>query len=150
MTAIDPIALASALIKRPSVTPADEGAIDILIETLKPLGFVCADMTFEEDGAELHVPADLTPEQQKEAQRIAAQIFLELECDGMARIDLFLDRQSGRLLFNEANTIPGFTAISMYPQLWEASGLPYGALLTRLIELALARAERRSALKRDR
>ena len=104
----------------------------------------------EEDGAELHVPADLTPEQQKEAQRIAAQIFLELECDGMARIDLFLDRQSGRLLFNEANTIPGFTAISMYPKLWEASGLPYGALLTRLIELALARAERRSALKRDR
>jgi D-alanine-D-alanine ligase len=68
----------------------------------------------------------------------------------MARIDLFLDRRSGQLLFNEANTIPGFTTISMYPKLWEASGLPYKALLSHLIELAIVRHTRKQALKRER
>jgi D-alanine-D-alanine ligase len=104
----------------------------------------------EADGAQLHAPAKLTPEQSADAQRMAAQIFLELECEGMARIDLFLDRERGELLFNEANTIPGFTAISMYPKLWEASGLAYPQLLSRLIELALARGRRRALLKRAR
>lgn len=102
------------------------------------------------DGAALAIPAQLTPEQAARAQHIAREAFMALECDGMARIDLFLDRDSGELLFNEANTIPGFTTISMYPKLWEASGLPYRALLARLIDLALKRGSDRQRLQRSR
>ena len=102
------------------------------------------------EGAALEIPARLTTEERAEAQRIAREVFVLLECEGMARIDLFLDKQSGRFLFSEANTIPGFTTISMYPKLWEASGLRYGDLLARLIELALLRHERRRSLKRMR
>lgn len=101
-------------------------------------------------GAELRIPAPIPEDQASEAQRIARAAFNALECEGMARIDLFLDRKSGQLLFNEANTIPGFTTISMYPKLWEASGLPYGALLARLIELALQRHARKRTLNRGR
>ena len=104
----------------------------------------------QQDGAQLHVPARLDRQQQQRAAKIAAQVFVALECEGMARIDLFLDRQSGEFLFNEVNTIPGFTPISMYPKLWEASGLAYAELLSQLIDLALARAQIRSSLKRDR
>lgn len=102
------------------------------------------------DGAALHIPASLTSEQTERAQHIARQVFLALECEGMARIDLFFERTSGRLLFNEANTIPGFTTISMYPKLWQASGLSYGALIERLIALALRRHARRAGLRRTR
>jgi len=101
-------------------------------------------------GARLQIPAPLNPTQVAEAQAIARRAFVALECDGMARIDLFLDRNSGRLLFSEANTIPGFTTISMYPKLWEASGLSYAALLSRLIDHARARHARRTALRRER
>jgi D-alanine-D-alanine ligase len=104
----------------------------------------------EAAGARLVIPAQLSAEQAQQAQRIAAVAFEALECEGMARIDLFLDRKSGHLLFNEANTIPGFTTISMYPKLWEASGLSYRALLSHLVDLALARHERKSRLKRER
>jgi D-alanine-D-alanine ligase len=101
-------------------------------------------------GAALEIPAKLDDRQIAQARSIARDVFMALECDGMARVDLFLDRDSGRLLFSEANTIPGFTTISMYPKLWEASGLSYGDLLARLISLALARHARRSGLKRLR
>lgn len=101
-------------------------------------------------GAELRIPAPLSEPEVRRAQDIAARAFVALECDGMARIDLFLERSSGRLLFSEANTIPGFTRISMYPKLWEASGLSYSALLSRLIDHARARHARRAALKRSR
>jgi D-alanine-D-alanine ligase len=104
----------------------------------------------DDDGAVLHIPADLEPGQRAEAQAIAARVFAALECEGMARVDLFLERATGRFLFNEANTIPGFTAISQYPKLWEATGLPYPALLTRLIDLALVRHAARRQLRRIR
>ena len=67
------------------------------------------------------------------------RVFAALDAAGMGRVDFFLDRDSGQVYVNEINTIPGFTNISMYPKLWEASGLPYAALLDRLIQLALAR-----------
>ena len=67
----------------------------------------------------------------------------------MARVDLFLDRTSGEFFFNELNTIPGFTSISMYPKLWEASGIGYQELLSRLIDLAIARHERKKTLVRE-
>lgn len=70
---------------------------------------------------------------------MARRSFLALDCAGMARVDFFLERVGGRLLVNELNTIPGFTATSMFAKLWEASGMPYPALLARLIDLALER-----------
>jgi D-alanine-D-alanine ligase len=104
----------------------------------------------ESAGADLHVPAKIDTAVSEQVRSFAQRIFLALQCQGMARIDFFLDRKTGKLLFNEANTIPGFTAISMYPKLWQASGLPYATLLDRLIRDALSRHARRSRLRRQR
>jgi len=90
-------------------------------------------------GSKLIIPADLTAHQTKRAQELAIRAFRAIDCAGMARVDFLLDRKTGRFYVNEINTIPGFTPISMYPKLWEASGLPYPRLLDRLIELALER-----------
>jgi D-alanine-D-alanine ligase len=91
-----------------------------------------------EEGTRLLIPAKLNRAQVKRFQDYAVLAFRSLECLGMARVDFFLEHRTGRILLNEINTIPGFTSISMYPKLWEASGLPYRELLSRLIELALA------------
>jgi D-alanine-D-alanine ligase len=91
-----------------------------------------------EDGTRLLIPAKLTRAQVKRFQEYAVRAFRALECLGMARVDFFLEQRTGRILLNEINTIPGFTSISMYPKLWEASGLSYRNLLDRLIGLALA------------
>jgi D-alanine-D-alanine ligase len=104
----------------------------------------------DDDGAELVIPAKLDEKQIREAQRIGAGVFVALEAEGMARVDMFLDRKSGKLVFNEINTIPGFTSISMYPKLFEASGISYSELLSRLVDLAVARHERKRALSRSR
>ena len=90
-----------------------------------------------EDGTRLLIPAKLTRAQVKRFQEYAVRAFRALECLGMARVDFFLEQRTGRILLNEINTIPGFTSISMYPKLWEASGLSYRNLLDRLIELAM-------------
>jgi D-alanine-D-alanine ligase len=92
----------------------------------------------DESGAQLVIPADIPPETLEEAQRIAVAAFRSVDCSGMARVDLFL-MPDGDLLVNEINTIPGFTQISMYPKLWEASGLPYRDLVDRLVQLAVER-----------
>ncbi len=101
------------------------------------------------EGAQLKIPAGFSPALEKEAQRIAGEAFRILCCSGMARVDLFLDKDTERFYLNEINTLPGFTSISMYPKLWAASGLSYTALLTELIELAWERANRKRKLKRD-
>lgn len=103
----------------------------------------------DENGAALEIPAKLTLEQVSQVQEIGRKAFVALECEGMARVDLFLDRDDGKFYFNEVNTIPGFTSISMYPKMWEASGISYSELLSRLIELALSRHERKKSLVRD-
>lgn len=72
-------------------------------------------------------------------QTLAVKAYKAIDCCGMARVDFLLDSQTEEIFLNEINTIPGFTKISMYPKLWEASGLPYSALVDRLIELALER-----------
>ncbi|MBI3992995.1 MAG: D-alanine--D-alanine ligase [Candidatus Lambdaproteobacteria bacterium] len=102
----------------------------------------------EADGAELHVPAKLDAGTVARVQALAVRVFEVLECDGMGRVDFFL-MPDGQLVVNEINTLPGFTRISMYPKLWAASGLPYPELLSRLVDLALARHARRQALQRD-
>lgn len=92
----------------------------------------------DEHGAELIVPADISPETLEEVQRLSIAAFRAIDASGLARVDFFLTRE-GRLFLNEVNTIPGFTSISMYPKLWEASGVPYADLVDRLIELAIER-----------
>jgi D-alanine-D-alanine ligase len=95
----------------------------------------------DEDGAELLVPAPLDDRTHAEVRRLAVAAFLVAECSGMARVDFFV-RPPGDILLNEINTIPGFTQISMYPKLWEASGLSYAELIDRLVDLAIERHER--------
>lgn len=94
----------------------------------------------DENGAILEIPARLTDELVTEVQRMAIRAFQVLCCEGMARVDFFL-RDNHELLVNELNTIPGFTRISMYPKLWEFSGISYSELIDRLIQLALERHE---------
>ena len=90
------------------------------------------------DGADLIIPADLDPETLAALQRMAVVAFQAVECWGMARVDFFLTAEN-QVVINEINTIPGFTSISMYPKLWEASGLSYAELIERLLDLALER-----------
>ncbi|HEV2201223.1 MAG TPA: D-alanine--D-alanine ligase family protein [Bryobacteraceae bacterium] len=91
------------------------------------------------------LPADLTPEQTCEVRRLAVECYRTVECEGMARVDFLMESATGNFYLNEINTIPGFTAISMYPKMWEAAGVPYAQLLDRLIELALERHRERQA-----
>ena len=98
-------------------------------------------------GAELMLPAVLQAGQLAQLKSYAAQIFTRLNCAGMARIDFFIEKQSQKIYFNEINTIPGFTPISMYPRLWQASGISYPQLLSHLIELAIARHRRLASIK---
>jgi D-alanine-D-alanine ligase len=91
------------------------------------------------EGSELLIPAPLSPRQTKRVQELAVRAFKAIDCAGMGRVDFLLDRKSRKLFVLEINTIPGFTSISMYPRLWEASGVPYSKLLDRLVELALER-----------
>ncbi len=99
----------------------------------------------DEHGARLLIPADLKPEVLEEVQRLAVAAFRTIRCAGMARVDFFLLGED-ELWLNELNTVPGFTSISMYPKLWEASGLAYADLVQRLLDLAIERheAERKS------
>ncbi len=100
----------------------------------------------DEHGAALEIPARLDQVKSDEVRALAARAFRVLCCSGMARVDLFL-QPDGRLLLNEINTIPGFTRISMYPKLWEASGIPYRELVDRLIRLAIERHEAERGLQ---
>ncbi len=94
-----------------------------------------------DEASELLIPAPIPPEATEQVQDLAVRAYLAIDCTGMARADFLLSGETGELYVNELNTIPGFTAISMYPKLWEASGLPYPKLIDRLIELALERYE---------
>jgi len=100
-----------------------------------------------EEGTQLRIPAKLAPAQVKRFQDYARRAFLAIECRGMARVDFFLEKRTGKIYLNELNTIPGFTSISMYPKMWEASGLSYNQLIDRLIELALEEHQEKSRTK---
>lgn len=89
--------------------------------------------------SELLIPAPIPPETAEAIRRLAVAAYLAIDCAGMARADFLLDRLTGQVYINEVNTLPGFTAISMYPKLWEASGISYPELIDRLIQLALER-----------
>ena len=89
--------------------------------------------------ADLQIPAHLTPEQTETVRTLARRAFAAVDASGLARVDFFVDRDTGNVVLNEINTMPGFTATSMYPKLWEASGVPYAELVHRLLQLALDR-----------
>jgi len=99
------------------------------------------------DAARIELPAKLDAPQTAEMQRLAIECFRATGCEGMSRVDFLMERATGKLYINEINTIPGFTSISMYPKMWEYSGIPYPTLLNRLIELAMERQMRRRALR---
>jgi len=99
------------------------------------------------DKAKTQLPADLPPEKTDELRSLAVECFRAVECEGMGRVDFLLERATDRLYINEINTIPGFTSISMYPKMWEHSGIGFSDLIDRLISLALDRHVRRQATK---
>ena len=87
----------------------------------------------------LLIPAPLPAEMAEKIRQMAVTAYKAIDCAGMARVDFFVEKGTGEIYLNEINTIPGFTSISMYPKLWEASGIPYPKLVDRLVELALER-----------
>jgi len=103
------------------------------------------DAKYVDEGSVLHIPADIPEATAERVRSYAVRAYLATDCAGMARVDFFLCRDSGDLYVNELNTIPGFTEISMYPKLWEASGISYPELIDRLIALAFERWEQRQA-----
>jgi D-alanine-D-alanine ligase len=99
------------------------------------------------DRAKMKIPAELSKAKTQEVRELAEKAFRTLDCYGMARVDFLMDKETGELWFNEVNTIPGFTAASMYPMLWRETGIPTPKLLDLLIQLALRRHKARSKLK---
>jgi D-alanine-D-alanine ligase len=100
-----------------------------------------------DDRSLLIIPAKLPPELVEKIRNLAVDVFLALDCAGLGRVDFFVDDVVGQVWVNEINTLPGFTSISMYPKMWEASGLPFDALLARLIELARERFAEKARLE---
>jgi D-alanine-D-alanine ligase len=100
----------------------------------------------DENGAALEIPAKLDEETKRRIQELAVKVFQVLCCEGLSRVDFFL-KENGDVIVNEINTMPGFTKVSMYPKLWEATGISYTELITRLIELAISRFEKERQLK---
>ena len=99
------------------------------------------------DLAKTQVPADLPPEATDELRRLAVECYRAVECEGMGRVDFLLEAATGKLYINEINTIPGFTSISMFPKMWEHSGVSFAALIDQLIVLALERHEQKKATR---
>jgi len=102
---------------------------------------------YVDDACRFQIPADLPEELTRAIQATAICAFLAVECEGMARVDFLLQADSDRFYLSELNSIPGFTSISMYPKLWQASGMSYSELLDELIRLALERQARRQQLQ---
>jgi D-alanine-D-alanine ligase len=117
----------------------DEPQASIVGEVVPSNEFYDYRAKYVDNASRLFIPASISDEQTAEVRRLAIAAFMALDLSGLARVDFFLDRDSGQLYVNEVNTMPGFTQISMYPKLWEASGVSYSQLLDRLIALALQR-----------
>jgi D-alanine-D-alanine ligase len=110
--------------------------------------FYSYEAKYHDDSSELIIPAELGAEEIKLLQDYAARAYMAIDCAGMARADFLVDKDTGEIFLNEVNTIPGFTPISMYPKLWEASGLSYADLIDELIRLAIERKEQKDQIIR--
>jgi len=119
----------------------DDPVASVLGEIIPPGEFYDYRAKYLDEGTRLEVPAQMPAAIAEEVQRIAVAAFQAIDASGMARVDFFV-REPAEIVLNEINTIPGFTPISMYPKLWEASGVPYDELIGRLVDLALERHER--------
>src|SRR5713226_2436926 len=133
-----------------SVLGNDEPQASLPGEVLPSREFYDYEAKYIDENSQLIVPARITATQTRRVQHLAVVAFLACECSGMARVDFFLEKKSGRILVNELNTIPGFTSISMYPKMWAASGLSYPDLIDRLIQLALERHGEKSRTRYSR
>ena len=122
-----------------SVLGNDEPQASVVGEIVPAHEFYDYEAKYLDEGSRALIPAPITEQQSAEVRRLAVEAFKAVDAAGMARVDFFLERSSSRLFVNELNTLPGFTPISMYPKLWEASGLSFSKLVERLIELALDR-----------
>ena len=127
----------------------DQPEASIPGEIIPGADFYSYDAKYVLDSSRPVIPADLSAAQAAQIKEIALRAYKAVDCCGMARVDFLLDPDSGEIFLNEINTIPGFTSISMYPKLWEASGLPYAALVDRLIDLALERKTERDRTVRQ-
>lgn len=122
-----------------SVLGNDDPVTSVVGEIIPSNEFYDFEAKYVDDDSELIVPATATPDQSEQLRTLAVRAFKAIDAAGMARVDFFLERASGTIYLNEINTIPGFTQASMYPRLWEASGLSFRDLVTRLVELAIER-----------
>ncbi len=122
-----------------SVLGNDDPRASLPGEVIPSREFYSYESKYIDNTSQLLIPAPLAPEKTREAQELAVRVCRAIDCAGMARVDFLLDRDTQSLWINEANTLPGFTQISMYPKLWEASGIPYPQLLDKLIELGFQR-----------
>jgi D-alanine-D-alanine ligase len=125
----------------------DEPEASVPGEVLPSREFYDYRAKYIDNASRIEIPAALTPEQTAEVRRLSVTAFEAIEGAGMARVDFLLSRATDRLFVNEINTIPGFTTISMYAKLWEATGVNYPALVNRLIQLAIARHAEKQNLK---
>jgi D-alanine-D-alanine ligase len=138
-----------------SVLGNDQPAAAVPCEILPSREFYDYEDKYLLNQARVVLPADLTPEQTGEIQRLAVECYRAVGCEGMARVDFLMETKgietkTGAIYVNEINTVPGFTAISMFPKMWEKSGLAYPKLIDRLIELALERHRDRQATRFSR
>lgn len=129
-----------------SVLGNDEPVASLAGEIIPSNEFYDYDAKYVDGKSEAVIPANLPKKVVRELQKLAIEAFRVLDCAGMARVDFFVTKKKNRIYLNEINTIPGFTSISMYPKLWEASGIPYAALLDRLITLAIDRHREKNAV----
>jgi D-alanine-D-alanine ligase len=126
-----------------------EPQVSVPGEIIPGADFYTYEAKYIDEGSRAVIPAGLPAETKQEIRDLAKQAYQAVDCAGLARVDFLVDRGSGEVYLSEINTIPGFTRISMYPKLWEASGLPYPALIDRLIELALERKQDRDRCERS-
>ena len=124
-----------------SVLGNDDPKASVAGEIVPCKEFYDYDAKYLDEGSELVIPAKLTKAETKKLQALAVATFQAVDCSGLARVDFLMDPKSRKIFVNEINTMPGFTAISMYPKLWAASGVSYPELITRLIELGIERHE---------
>ena len=133
-----------------SVLGNEQPAASVAGEIVPANEFYDYSAKYESADSQLLIPARLEEAQQQLVQEYAVRAFQALDCEGLARVDFLLDGQSGQIYLNEVNTLPGFTQISMYPKLWEASGLSCAVLVHRLLELAMERFQARQTLSTGR
>jgi D-alanine-D-alanine ligase len=124
-----------------SVLGNDEPVASVPGEIVPGKEFYDYTAKYVDEGSQLIIPAKLTKAETKRVQELAVRAFQAVDCSGLARIDFLMDPKTGKIFLNEINTMPGFTAISMYPKLWGASGLAYADLIDRLIQLGIERHE---------